>query len=146
MNCLPYFCTGPIVKGFGRGSKELGCPTANVPLEVVQQLPDELQTGVYFGWASIENGDVHKAVLSIGWNPFYNNKEKSMEAHIIHKFDEDFYGKQMKLCICGYLRPETNFDSLDALKAAINEDIKNAKSQLDTEQFTNYKFNDYFKQ
>lgn len=27
MNGLPYFCTGPIVKGFGRGSKELGCPT-----------------------------------------------------------------------------------------------------------------------
>lgn len=25
--CLPHFCSGPIVKGFGRGSKELGCPT-----------------------------------------------------------------------------------------------------------------------
>lgn len=106
MNCLPYFCTGPIVKGFGRGSKELGCPTgefrlqnctitsefdsddpqafycylsvANVPQEVVQQLPAELETGVYFGWANVENGEVHKAVLSIGWNPFYDNKEKSM--------------------------------------------------------------------
>lgn len=25
--CLPYFCVGPVVKGFGRGSKDLGCPT-----------------------------------------------------------------------------------------------------------------------
>lgn len=24
---LPHFCAGPIIKGFGRGSKELGCPT-----------------------------------------------------------------------------------------------------------------------
>lgn len=100
MNGLPHFCTGPIVKGFGRGSKELGCPTgkmkfwilllmirfiykknfitANVPLEVVQKLPDDLKTGVYFGWASVDNGDVYKAVLSLGWNPFYENKEKSL--------------------------------------------------------------------
>lgn len=26
-NCLPYYCAGEIVKGFGRGSKDLGCPT-----------------------------------------------------------------------------------------------------------------------
>lgn len=37
-----------------------------------------METGVYFGWASVDSGDVHKAVLSIGWNPFYENKEKSM--------------------------------------------------------------------
>lgn len=49
-----------------------------MPLEVVKNLPEELETGIYFGWASVENGDVHKAVLSIGWNPFYHNKEKSM--------------------------------------------------------------------
>lgn len=24
---LPQYCVGPIIKGFGRGSKELGCPT-----------------------------------------------------------------------------------------------------------------------
>lgn len=26
-SCLPYFCRGEVVKGFGRGSKELGIPT-----------------------------------------------------------------------------------------------------------------------
>lgn len=26
-NYLPHCCVGPIVEGFGRGSKELGCPT-----------------------------------------------------------------------------------------------------------------------
>lgn len=44
----------------------------------MKQLPEDLETGIYFGWANIDNGDVQKAVLSIGWNPFYENKEKSM--------------------------------------------------------------------
>lgn len=49
-----------------------------MPLDVVQKLPEDLKTGVYFGWANVNNGDVYKAVLSIGWNPFYENTEKSM--------------------------------------------------------------------
>lgn len=47
-------------------------------MDIVHKLPAELETGIYFGWANIDNGDVYKAVLSIGWNPFYVNKEKSV--------------------------------------------------------------------
>lgn len=67
------------------------------------------------------------------------------ETYIVHDFESDFYGKQLKLCICGYLRPEKNFDSMDSLIEAINNDIKNAKEQLDTEPFASYQFNDFFK-
>lgn len=70
----------------------------------------------------------------------------SQETHIIHEFSSDFYGQLLKLCICGYLRPEKNFDSLDALKTAINDDIEQAKLLLDTDQFKGYKSNDFFKQ
>lgn len=31
---------------------------------------------------------VYKMVMSIGWNPFYNNKEKTAEPWILHDFDE----------------------------------------------------------
>lgn len=51
---------------------------ANYPLEVVKSLPDAIQPGVYYGWANVDNGPVYKMVMSIGWNPFYDNKEKSM--------------------------------------------------------------------
>lgn len=104
-NYLPHCCVGPIVKGFGRGSKDLGCPTgnldalntntipfpfpfnhyelsANFALDVVQKLPVDIETGVYFGWAKVDKGEVYKAVLSIGWNPFYGNKEKSVVSSI----------------------------------------------------------------
>lgn len=51
---------------------------ANYPLDVVKQLPNDIENGIYFGWANIDSGDVHKMVMSIGWNPFFENKEKSM--------------------------------------------------------------------
>ena len=36
--------------------------------------------------------------MSIGWNPFYENKKRAMETHIVHKFEEaDLYDKQLKV-------------------------------------------------
>ena len=65
--------------GFGRGSKELGIPTANFNEKVVDELPKDLETGIYFGWTNLEGeAIVRKAVVSIGYNPFYENKTKSV--------------------------------------------------------------------
>lgn len=85
---------------------------ANLPEKVVNQLPSHIDTGIYYGWASVNNGPVYKMVMSIGWNPYYKNTVKSMEAHLIHVFDDDFYGSTLKVCILGYLRPERGFSSL----------------------------------
>uniref|UniRef100_A0A8C3C1D5 Riboflavin kinase n=1 Tax=Cairina moschata TaxID=8855 RepID=A0A8C3C1D5_CAIMO len=112
MRQLPYFCRGEVVKGFGRGSRQLGVPTANFSEQVVESFPSDISTGIYYGWACVGNGDVHKMVLSIGWNPFYKNTKKSVETHIIHTFKEDFYGEILSIAIIGYIRPEKNFDSL----------------------------------
>ena len=64
----------------------------------------------------VDNGPVYKMVLSLGWNPFYGNTKKSFETHIIHNFENDFYDSELIVVMLGYLRPEKNFDSLDALK------------------------------
>lgn len=109
---LPYFTKGEVVQGFGRGSKQLGCPTANFPEEVVNKLPEDLEAGVYYGFAQVSGGDVHKMAMNIGWNPFYNNTKKSMEAHLLHKFDSDFYGEELRIVILGYLRGEKKFRDL----------------------------------
>ncbi|XP_030625320.1 riboflavin kinase [Chanos chanos] len=131
MRSLPYFCRGEVVRGFGRGSKELGIPTANFPESVVDNLPADISTGIYYGWARVGNGEVHKMVMSIGWNPYYKNTKKSMETHVIHKFKEDFYGEILSVIMVGYVRPERGFDSLDALITAIHSDIEEAKKKLD---------------
>ncbi|CAE7921760.1 anon-84Ea [Symbiodinium sp. KB8] len=129
----PVRLQGEVVKGFGRGSKELGVPTANLPVETLGAELDGLNPGVYYGWASVDGEVPCKMVMSIGWNPFYGNKTKTVEPHLLAHFEEDFYGKQLKLVVTGYLRPEMNFDSLDALIAAIHSDIHAAYVALDEE-------------
>ncbi|XP_008555935.1 riboflavin kinase [Microplitis demolitor] len=141
-NLLPYYAAGKIVKGFGRGSKALGIPTANFPEEVVAQLPEGFNTGIYYGWAALE-GKIYKMVMSIGWNPFYQNEKKSMEVHILHKFSNDLHGKELKVVITGFVRPEANFDSVDALIAAINNDIKIADERLDDPKMLEFKSSEF---
>lgn len=141
---LPLFLEGEVVKGFGRGSKDLGCPTANYSLEIVKVLPDGLEPGVYYGWAQIDAGPVHKMVTNIGWCPFYENKEMSVETHVMEKFDNDFYGSTLRVCIIGYLRGEKNFDSLDNLITAIKQDILNADQLLESPAAKEFRSNRNF--
>uniref|UniRef100_A0A2K6CMS3 riboflavin kinase n=1 Tax=Macaca nemestrina TaxID=9545 RepID=A0A2K6CMS3_MACNE len=124
MRHLPYFYPGQAMRGFGRGSKQLGMPTANFPEQVIDNLPADISTGIYYGWASAGSGDVHKMVVGIGWNPYYKNTKKSMETHIMHTFKEDFYGEILNVAIVDYLRPEKNYDSLESLISAIQEHLK----------------------
>ena len=55
-----------------------------------------------------------------------------MEPHLLHTFAEDFYGQELRLVVCGYLRPELNFASLEALMAAIHGDIAQARARLES--------------
>ena len=41
-------------------------------------LPEALSTGIYFGLSNVDQGNIFKTVLSIGWNPFYHNTKKSL--------------------------------------------------------------------
>lgn len=143
---LPHYAKGIVVKGFGRGSKELGCPTANFPVEVVNNLPADVETGVYCGFAQVNKGEVHKMVMSIGWNPFYQNTTKSMETHILHEFENDFYGQELKVVILNYLRPEKNFNSVNELIETIKNDIAQAHEILNHSEYAKYKGHNFFKE
>eukprot|EP00201_Polytomella_parva_P010840 CAMPEP_0175072126 /NCGR_PEP_ID=MMETSP0052_2-20121109/19702_1 /TAXON_ID=51329 ORGANISM="Polytomella parva, Strain SAG 63-3" /NCGR_SAMPLE_ID=MMETSP0052_2 /ASSEMBLY_ACC=CAM_ASM_000194 /LENGTH=172 /DNA_ID=CAMNT_0016339527 /DNA_START=1 /DNA_END=519 /DNA_ORIENTATION=- len=137
---------GPVVKGFGRGSKELGIPTANVDSDALGQCLDEAVSGIYCGWASIGSSDeVYKMVMSIGWNPFYGNKQKTAEPWILHDFQESFYGKEIRLLVVGYLRPEANFPSLEALIERIHKDADISKKALDLPEFLEKKNDPFLK-
>ncbi len=69
-----------------------------------------IQTGIYYGWACL-NGQLYECVSSVGWNPFYNNTKKTIEAHLLVSL-EDFYGEDLKVLLCGYLRNEANFSGV----------------------------------
>ena len=141
---LPHYAKGPIVKGFGRGSTELGFPTANFSDDVIEKLPEELVGGIYFGFAKVDDGPVYDMVMSIGWNPFYKNEKRAMETHIIHKFEGDLYGKMLSVIMVGYLRPEANYNSLEELVEAIETDIKNGQGHNQEEKFSSFKNDSFF--
>jgi riboflavin kinase len=71
------------------------------------------------------------SLFSVGRNPFYKNEKKTIEPHLLHSFETDFYGEELRLVVTGYLRPEKNYSSLDALIAAIHADISLSRQQLE---------------
>ncbi|OLN86153.1 Riboflavin kinase [Colletotrichum chlorophyti] len=154
---FPLKMEGKVISGFGRGSKELGIPTANLPVDS-SQTPwiDTTPSGVYFGWASLslpqshpdrvapppgpgvgsgpaqprQEFQLYPMVMSIGYNPFYKNTVRSAEVHVLHKFTADFYDAHMRLLILGFVREEKDYKSLEALIADINLDCDVARNSL----------------
>lgn len=115
----PFKLEGRVVKGEQRGRK-LNCKTANLDtsksnIEKDVNLRDALnkcEEGVYIGWAKIlGKKTIHKNVLSIGYNPHFENKNVTIESHLLHKFKNDFYDKKLKIIICGFIRPQYAFKS-----------------------------------
>lgn len=173
---LPIRIVSKVVRGYGRGSKDLGIPTANISRENLTCSIgsfDELPTGIYWGYARIisgggdidssekndqENsinkipgGEVYTTAVSIGYNPTYNNKEKTVEPHLIAESTHprrhasstgetmfgDFYDTTIVLSVVGYLRPELPFEGLEKLTLAIKKDIQDACTLAKEENATN---------
>jgi riboflavin kinase len=134
----PWYMGGPVIKGFGRGSKVLGIPTANLPTSAFSRQLAEHVCGIYIGWAGLSNRGVYKMVMSVGWNPYFNNSQKTVEPWILHDFSEDFYGEELRLVVVGYIRPEANFTTLDDLVEKIHEDGRIAKAALEMKPFVDF--------
>jgi len=146
---LPKFpaMSGPVAKGFQRGSAKLGFPTANLPCSLFQDALANLDAGVYVGWAGLRGG-VHKCVCNVGFSPSFvgnENPEKILEAHIIageQEVPKDFYGEQLRILLLGYIRPERRFDFSNGpgeLIAAITDDVATASAALDAPPMNKYK-------
>lgn len=73
--------------------------------------------------------------MSIGWNPFYKNQHRSAEVHIMHEYGRDFYGEDMRVLVTGYLRPELDYTTVDALIEDIRLDIEIARLSLERPAF-----------
>eukprot|EP00392_Amoebophrya_sp_AT5.2_P007679 g7694.t1 len=116
---------------------EGGSSTLTPPQKNMLDFMHTNECGIYYGWCQVredsppENQDpiprtVHKAAISIGWNPTFKDvKRKVIEPWILHDFGEnrDFYGAELRLLLCGYVRGEVDFqNNFDLLVRAIKED------------------------
>lgn len=121
-------------------------PTANLPADDYNdQLLKMKRTGVFIGWANVSGGTVYPTVLGIGDNPQFGDcLHRTIEPHLIHKFEEDFYGEELKLIICGYVRPYEKFESLEKLKRTMNNDKCIAEKALSLEPYLHYRHDPFF--
>ncbi|RIB17809.1 hypothetical protein C2G38_1968108 [Gigaspora rosea] len=141
----PIKMKGKVIQGFGRGSRELGIPTANLSEAATNALCEDVETGIYFGWAQVGNdSSVYPMVMSLGWNPYYKNEKKSAEVHIMHVFSEDFYGAELRVIVLGRIRSERDYVSIDALIEDINIDIKAAHNSLARSSYITFKSDPFF--
>jgi len=70
-------------------------------------------------------------VANLGRRPTFGGDDLLLEAHLFD-FAEDLYGQHLRVALIEYLRPETRFDGIDALKAQIAEDATRARELLAT--------------
>ena len=89
---------------------------------------------------------VYQMVMSVGWNPFYKNKERSVEVHILEKFEKDFYGLPLRVLVLDFVRPERNYESMDALVEDINTDIAVTRNSLAREAWARFREDTWLKE
>jgi len=65
---------------------------------------------------------IYPTVLSVGTNPHFKNVALTVEPYIMYKFDEDFYGRTLRVVAVKQLRQMGAFISLNALIAEIKND------------------------
>ena len=124
MLCKPFFMSGRVVHGQKLG-RTIGVPTANV-------LPKRVRTPVSGVFAVEvrglgEKGKAQQGVANLGTRPTVGGDQVRLEVHLLN-FNQDIYGKYIQVMFRHKIRDEQKFDGLDALKAAIQNDIETAKT------------------
>lgn len=117
---------GTVVHGQHLGRK-LGYPTANLDLVGLKgQVPC---TGVYAAYCSLPDGRVLLSMVNVGFRPTVDqlSHKLSIEAHLLD-FQEDLYGKLLKLNLFKRIRDERKMETLEQLKGQLAEDLKSVRN------------------
>ena len=120
----PYSISGRVIVGQQLG-RQLDAPTANIdlcrlraPMSGVYAVEVEIDQCILFG------------VANVGSRPTVDDSLKAiLEVHILD-FNEDIYGKKIKVIFRKKIRDEQKFDAIDQLKKQIHKDIKTGRQYL----------------
>ncbi len=114
----PYFLTGTVVRGDGRG-RTIGYPTANLRIHGTRKLVPRV--GVYAVRAE-HVGQAHAGVMNVGRRPtFEADGALSAEVHLFD-FAGDLYGDTLRVLFAARIRDEVRFDGPEALVAQLRAD------------------------
>jgi riboflavin kinase / FMN adenylyltransferase len=123
----PYSLCGTVIKGQQLG-RTIGFPTANLELPKDKFIP---KLGVYavrvFDATDTDEPQfLGSGVMNIGNRPTVNGTNTTIEVHLFD-WSDDLYDKKLTVELEKFLRPETKFASLEALKNQIQLDCSAAK-------------------
>jgi riboflavin kinase/FMN adenylyltransferase len=129
----PFFFSGTVVKGDQLG-RTLGYPTANLEITNKEKLiPGD---GIYAVEAVLLPTDKSlfeapglKGMMSIGIRPTVGGKLRTIEVNLFD-FKEDIYGRELRVFVKKYLRPEVKFDGLPALVEQLGKDKEDTLAAL----------------
>jgi riboflavin kinase/FMN adenylyltransferase len=110
-----------VTHGAGRGHR-IGFPTAN--LDAIDTLLPG--AGVYAGRALLPNRSACAAAINIGPNPTFGEHALKVEVHLVD-WHGALYGEPLEVDFLARLRDIQRFDSAQALKAQLHDDVERAK-------------------
>ena len=124
----PFTVRGVVLRGDQRG-RELGYPTANVPVPPIDAAPAD---GVYAGWLTrLDTGERYPAAISVGTNPtFDGERERRVESYVLDRDDLELYGVEVEVEFVERLRGMVRFDGIEALVETMHDDVRRARALL----------------
>jgi riboflavin kinase / FMN adenylyltransferase len=124
----PFRVRGPVVEGDRRG-RELGYPTANVPIVEGIAAPGD---GVYAGWLTrLDTGERFPAAISVGTNPtFAGERTRRVEGHVLDRDDLELYGVEVEIEFLDRLRGMVRFDGIEPLLETMADDVRRTRGLL----------------
>lgn len=121
----PYSLSGIVVRGDQRG-RTIGYPTLNLaPLSERKLLPPD---GVYAVRVQLPEGE-YGGMLNLGPRPTVGDHARRVETHVFD-VSRDWYGAHVRLDFVKYLRGTRPFAGLDALRAQLAQDERDARVAL----------------
>jgi riboflavin kinase/FMN adenylyltransferase len=121
----PWEIRGEVVHGDKLG-RVLGWPTANMWLG--RHL--EPARGVYAVTVALPDGREAKGVANVGRRPTLGGDPQTRLETYIFDFAGDLYGQEIGVRLVRFLRPDAKFAGLEELKAAIAQDVEDARAAL----------------
>jgi riboflavin kinase/FMN adenylyltransferase len=119
----PYSISGRVIVGQQLG-RTIGTPTANMELHRLRSPLSGVFAVEVYGADSV----MRQGVANVGVRPTVGDFSKAiLEVHLLN-FEENIYGRNIKVVFRKKLRNEHKFDGLDALKAQITLDVAQARS------------------
>lgn len=123
----PYTITGRVEHGEHIGTR-LGFPTANIVVDDQCQLIPA--PGVYAVRVRLDDSMEQKhAMMNIGTRPTFDGHQTTLEVHVL-RLHENLYGRQLTISFVERLRDERRFDTIEELKAQLQNDVKQTEERL----------------